>query len=271
MDGGPRSRLPGGLHRMGPAARALLTFVALADAVLSLELWALHHHTAGVVVTDVLDVVAPVRPLAAVLDRNPALPASWNLAAALPLYREAARSGVAPFALMRDKRHVWASDRSAVLAVGCRTGVALALGPSIGSPDASARLHREFRQSCLARGWRPAFYQVPEETAAEMPGTRRILVGSEAIVDVEGFCLQGRAMANLRHQVTKARRLGVSAEVVPETVVPWDTLAAIRRLGNDATARSRLGDMSFSVGQRDDPTSVDRIFGLAFDEDRCLV
>jgi len=54
-------------RRLGPPARALLTFMALADGVISLELWALHHPTARVVVTGVLDVLAPVRPLAAVL------------------------------------------------------------------------------------------------------------------------------------------------------------------------------------------------------------
>src|SRR2546430_4369301 len=257
MEGERRLGLPVSLHRLGPAARALLTFVALADAALSLELMALHHPVARLVLTTVLAVLAPVAPLAAalmvavslytatrpkrafrrllvvlavvalalstragnpglfaaallvvlaallagslwpeegdpaasrlgwsllggaavlgaiaglvllsphpptlphpprlaahavppafmlplslafasavaglaLLDRNPALPATWDPARALPLYRELARSGVAPFGLMRDKRHVWASDRRAVLAVGCRTGVALALGP----------------------------------------------------------------------------------------------------------------------------------------------
>src|SRR5438034_1275920 len=210
-------------RRLGPPARALLTFMALADGVISLELWALHHPTARVVVTGVLDVLAPVRPLAAVLVAAVALylatrpkrafrrlPLAWNVAEALPLYRRAARSGVAPFALMRDKRHLWAVDRRAVLAVGCRAGVALALGPAIGVAEGATRLHRDFRAGCLARGWRPAFYQVPEETADGLPGTRRVLIGSEAMVDVDRFGLHGRAMANLRHQVSRTRRLGVS-------------------------------------------------------------
>jgi lysylphosphatidylglycerol synthetase-like protein (DUF2156 family) len=377
------------LRRLGPLARALLTFVAVADGGLSLELWALRHHTARWAVRAVLDVVAPVRPLAAValaaaalylatrpkrafrrillalaagagvlsvaagqpvlilavllvglaallagslwaeqadpgasrrgwsllgvaglaalagaglllrqqhdkhvaplfilplalafvsgvvalalLDRNPPLPATRDGAEALRRYRHHARSGVAPFALMRDKRHIWTADRRSVLALGCRVGVALALGPAIGPPEGVARLHREFRGLCLARGWRPAFYQVSEETAAELPGTRQLLIGSEAVVDLDAFCLEGRAMANLRHQVTKARRLGVSVEVLSEASVSWESLAAMRRLAADVSERSRLGEMSFSVGHRDDPAQVERTVGLAFDGAHRLV
>jgi phosphatidylglycerol lysyltransferase len=389
MERDHRTWLPGWLRRMAPAARAFLTFVALADVVLSLELWALHHPTGRLVMTAVLGVIDPVRPLAAValasaalylatrpkrafrrilvvlavgagllsshaghpaliaaallvaaaallagslwpeagdpqcgrlgwsllggaaiaaglsgwlllgphrgphagpafalplvlafaaalaglalLDRNPALRATWDAGAVLPLYRRLATSTVAPFALTRDKRHVWPADRQAVLAVGCRAGVALALGPAIGPPGAADRLHQEFRARCLASGWRPAFYQVSDEVAGRLPRSRRILLGSEALLDVAGFGLQGRAMANLRHQVTKARRLGVSAEVVDEAAASWDALAAARRLADGAAAGSRLGEMSFSVGRRDDPAGVDRTLALAYDADRRLV
>jgi phosphatidylglycerol lysyltransferase len=369
------------LSRCGPLVRALLTFVALADVVLSAELWALRHHTARWAVTTTLDVLAPVRPVAAVavaaaalylatrpkrafrrilmalatgaavlsmlagnralifaglvvaavalfagslwpeeghatagrlgwsllglaagavvlsgwilvglhrgphvnplftvpltlafgaavagvalLDRNPPLDTSRDFPGALLVYRLSARSTLAPFALMRDKLQLWTADRAAFLALGCRVGVALALGSAVGPPEAARRLDREFRVHCHARGWRPAFYQVPEETAASLPGTRRLLIGSEAIVDLDGFTLRGGAMANLRRHVTKARRIGLSAELLSEQELPQETRAAMRRLAAELAERSPLGEMSFSVGRIDDPAQVERTVALA--------
>jgi phosphatidylglycerol lysyltransferase len=207
----------------------------------------------------------------ALLDRNPPLPARWDPAAALSLYAGAARSSLTPFALMRDKRHLWASDGASFLAFGCRTGVALALGPPIGAPDSAARLQAEFRAACRRRGWRPAWYQVSEQDAAALPGTRRFLIGSEALIHPDRFGLEGRPMANLRHQVRKACRLGVSVEVLPESEVPRDVRSSMRALAEEATARARLGEMAFSVGRPDDPAEVERTVALAFHGGRRLV
>lgn len=203
------------------------------------------------------------------LDRSPPMPGGWD-PAVLPLYLACGRSAVSPFALMRDKRHFWATDQSSFLAFACRTGVALALGPAIGPPGSSMTVYQEFRSACKARGWRPALYQVPAETISELPGTRRLMIGSEALVDVEAFGLKGRAMANLRHQVTKAQRLGVGVEMLPESQVPWPVRSAMHCLAAEVVARSLLGEMSFSVGRREEPPLVERTVGLAFDQQRQL-
>lgn len=198
------------------------------------------------------------------LDRSPPMPGGWD-PAVLPLYIAAGRSAVSPFALMRDKRHFWASDRSSFLAYACRAGVALALGPAVGPAGASIPVYREFRSACRARGWRPALYQVPAETLSELAGTRRIMIGSEALVDVDAFGLKGRAMASLRHQVTRAQRLGVGVEILPESKVPWAMRSAMRQLASEVVARSPLGEMSFSVGSREEPPLIERTVGLAFE------
>jgi lysylphosphatidylglycerol synthetase-like protein (DUF2156 family) len=201
----------------------------------------------------------------ALLDRNPSLPAHRDPGAALRLYLATARCGVAPFALMRDKRQFWSPGGEAFLAFGCAAGVALALGPAIGEPDAARRLHHEFRSACRRRGWRAAWYQLPEADAAELGGCWRLSIGREGLVDVAAFGLEGRRMANLRHQVTKARRLGVSAEVLPEAAVPSGTRAAMRELADELARRGPLGEMAFSVGRIDDPVDVERTVGVAHD------
>jgi lysylphosphatidylglycerol synthetase-like protein (DUF2156 family) len=186
------------------------------------------------------------------LDRNPPLPGEYDLARALPHFREQARSGVCPFALMRDKWHFWSSDRSAFLGFGCRVGVALALGPGVGPTATLPRLYAEFRAACRTRGWRPAFYQVAEEVADRIGARVRLMVGCEAVVDIDRFGLEGPAMARLRHEVNRARRRGVRIHVVTE-------------LAAKVEERRPFGPMAFSTGRWGDPPGVERLVGLACD------
>ena len=207
----------------------------------------------------------------ALLGRNSPMPASRMMPGALGLYRSHARAGVSPFALMRDKRHFWASDRQAFLPFACRSGSALALGPAIGQPDSAGRLEDEFLTESRRRGWRPAFYQVPEETAGRLARAVRIGIGSEALVDVPAFGLEGPAMAKLRHDVARARRQGISVRVLERSELSPEIRSALQQLDEEAARSLRLGKMSFSVGQRDDPSAVERTLGLAFDGDGRLV
>src|SRR5207237_10393553 len=117
--------------------------------------------------------VAVVSALA-LLDRNPAVPAGRDPATARLLYEDHGRSGVAPFALMAEKRQFWAHDHLSFLAFGCRAGTALALGPAIGPSSSAGDLQEEFRAVCRRRGWRPAFYQVSRKAAADLPATVRL-------------------------------------------------------------------------------------------------
>jgi phosphatidylglycerol lysyltransferase len=214
----------------------------------------------------ILAFVAVVSGLA-LLDRNPPLPAAWDLPAATSLYEAHARSGVAPFALMRDKRQFWAHDHRSFLAFGCRAGTALALGPAIGTGGSAGELQQEFRAVCLRRGWRPAFYQVSEQTARELPGMFQLGIGSEAFVELESFGLEGPEVAKLRRDVARARREGVSIQVLPESGTSRELRDELRHLEEETVGRQKLGAMSFSVGHTDDAPLVERTVGLARDRD----
>ena len=102
-----------------------------------------------------------------------------------------------------------------------------------------------------------------EATAAALPGARRLVIGSEAIVDIDRFTLAGRAMASLRHQVTRARRLGVAVDVLPERELQAGVRSQMRALAAELAERRPLGEMAFSVGRPSDPPAVERSVGLA--------
>jgi lysylphosphatidylglycerol synthetase-like protein (DUF2156 family) len=206
----------------------------------------------------------------ALLDRNPPLPTRRDEAAARRLYQVYAGTGAAPFALMDDKRHFWASDHRAFVSLGCRAGVALAMGPAIGEPDAVKRLYAELRGACRLRGWRLAYYQVDECTSVEL-GTARVGIGSEALVAIDALRLDSPALAKVRRMVARAGRSGVRAETVPEAELDHRSRTAMDELATAAAARSPLGEMAFSVGRRGQPRGVERMVGLAWAADGRLL
>jgi lysylphosphatidylglycerol synthetase-like protein (DUF2156 family) len=214
----------------------------------------------------VLALVAAISAIA-LLDRNPSLPWSRSLSEALALYRAHGRSGVSPFALMSDKKHFTGSDQPAFLAFACRAGCALALGPAIGPSESGAEVEAQFRSAARRRGWRPAFYQVPGETAERIGHCVRLAIGSEALVDVPSFGLEGSRMARLRHDVVRARRQEMSFRLVAERELQPGMAAALEAIDHQARRTLGLGEMTFSVGRRDEPAGVERTYGVALDRD----
>ena len=76
-------------------------------------------------------VVAAVWGLVLVVSNAP-LPLESDRGPLRRVYLEYAAAGVAPFALMKDKRWFWSRDRRAFLAYGLKAGVAVVLGPGVG-------------------------------------------------------------------------------------------------------------------------------------------
>lgn len=286
------------------ASRPLLIIVAGADCLLVLaagSLWPKSSHlrssvagwvllgSAAVVTTGLFMLQHPNHKLASVttmalvmafaaavsgltlLDRNAQMPTHQDPRRARELHDETAGAGVSPFALVGRKRHFWARDGSALLAYGCRGGVALGLGPALGTPEASARLHERFRAAARERGWRPALYQVSGHVARELGWGHRYLLGSEAMVDLSTLGLEGPARASLRRDVARGRRGGVQIEVVPDGELDEPTEAAMARLAESNSRHRRLGEMSFSVGRRRDRCQARRTVCIARDPAGALV
>jgi len=78
-------------------------------------------------------------------------------------------------------------------------------------------------------------------------------------------------MAKLRHEVSRARRNGVTVTLIPEAAVPPQTRWAMRSLTEMRVQRRHFGEMGFSVGRGDDTPAVPTMVGLAHDASGQLV
>ncbi len=130
-------------------------------------------------------------------------------------------SADAGLALMGDKRLLFSDAGTAFVMFGRHHRTWVALFDPVGPQDEWRPLIWRFLE--LAREWRgrPCFYQVGP---AALPlyldaGLRLFKLGEYAYVPLGDFCLRGKSRASLRHSVGRARREGLTLEIVPAACV----------------------------------------------------
>jgi lysylphosphatidylglycerol synthetase-like protein (DUF2156 family) len=156
------------------------------------------------------------------------------------------------YAFEPDKAHFMSDHGPGGVAYRVCAGVALAAGEPIGPAPARQAVAREFGTFCRAHGWLPAFYQVADidVDAYGAAGLRALKIGEEAIIDVSTFTLEGKPIANVRHCVTHAERLGLHVEIYLHGVDDEATVDGIAAV-SDAwlAAQAGRGEMGFSMGR----------------------
>src|SRR6202022_3156496 len=102
-------------------------------------------------------------------------------------------------------------------------------------------------------GWSPCFFQIDPELrpAYRAVGMRLVKFGEEAIVDLPTFTLDTPKRANLRREVSRARRAGLSATVLPWSALTPALLSELQEVSR-TWLRGRGGEMGFSMGRLDE-------------------
>jgi lysyl-tRNA synthetase, class II len=139
--------------------------------------------------------------------------------------REVARSLVsawgvdtlAPFVLRADKSYFFTEDESAFLAYKVVGGVAIVSGDPIGPPARHGELLERFIEFAHARDWRIAVLGASEHSLDlyRSYGLQALYHGDEAVIEVDRFSLEGRAIRKVRQSVHRLERGGYRAEALP--------------------------------------------------------
>ena len=243
--------------------------LALVGAVVALlAQWAWHgrhqHHvlalTSEAVVTATLLAIAYVvfRPLAA----PRALPGPGARAKAAQLVRAHGTDTLSFFKLRGDKHYFFGQDRRAFVGYRIENGVLLLSGDPVGPADTFPALLRQLKGFCEVRGLKLGAVGASERLCAlyEELGLRTIYLGDEAIVELDQFSLEGRAIRKVRQSVSRLSKAGFSAELHELPMLDEATLTEIEHV----LERGREGapERGFSMamdsirGQQDQDTLV---------------
>jgi lysyl-tRNA synthetase class 2 len=181
------------------------------------------------------------------------------------------RDSLGYFALRGDKAVVWSTTGKACVTYRVTAGVMLASGDPLGDVEAWPGAIAAFLGQARRHAWIPAVAAC-SESGAEVwlreAGLDALEIGDEAVVDVDGFSLDGRAMRNVRQMVNRVCRAGYRTQVRRLRDIPHEELAELRRLAGDW----RVGDIergfSMALGRFGDPADADCVVATATQGDR---
>jgi lysyl-tRNA synthetase, class II len=134
---------------------------------------------------------------------------------------------LAPFVLRADKSYFFAEDETAFLAYKVVGGVAVVSGDPVGAPAACERLLERFLDFARERDWRVAVLGASESWLPRYRerGLHALYHGDEAVIEVERFSLDGRAIRKVRQSVHRLEREGYTARALH----PCELDAGLRR------------------------------------------
>ncbi|MCU1589004.1 MAG: hypothetical protein JWP11_260 [Frankiales bacterium] len=177
------------------------------------------------------------------------------------LTRHGSRDSLGYFALRRDKSVLWSPTGKACVAYRVVSGVMLASGDPLGDPEAWPGAIAAFLEMAAEHAWVPAVMGCSEQagTAWSRAGLSALEIGDEAVVDVDAFSLEGRAMRNVRQAVARVERAGYTCAVRRVRDIPPEEGASLRRQAEAWRGAETERGFSMALGRfgdRQDPDCV---------------
>jgi lysyl-tRNA synthetase class 2 len=132
------------------------------------------------------------------------------------LSKHGERDSLGYFALRHDKSAIWSATGKSCIGYRVVSGVMLASGDPLGDPEAWPGAIQAFLDEAARHAWVPAVMGCSElgaEVWCREGDLTALELGDEAVVEVAGFSLHGRAMRNVRQMVARVERQGYVAQV----------------------------------------------------------
>jgi lysyl-tRNA synthetase, class II len=178
-----------------------------------------HHHLASIPLAVHLIEIGTLLAIAYVIFRPLAAPRRLPSAAArqvaASLVRAHGTDTLSFFKLRADKHYFFGHDRRAFLGYRIENGVLLVSGDPVGPDDAIADLLLQLRAFAEIRGLKLGAVGASERSCAhyEELGLRSMYLGDEAVVELERFSLEGRAIRKVRQSVSRLAKAGYGVEL----------------------------------------------------------
>ncbi|MFI6847193.1 phosphatidylglycerol lysyltransferase domain-containing protein [Kitasatospora sp. NPDC050467] len=171
------------------------------------------------------------------------------------LDKQGERDSLGYFALRRDKAVVFSPSGKAAVTYRVVGGVSLASGDPIGDPEAWPGAIDAWLAEAREHAWAPAVMGASEEAGViyARHGLDALELGDEAIVELDEFSLDGRAMRVVRQAYNRVKRAGYTVRIrrhesIPESEMA-DLVAKADQWRDGATERG----FSMALGRLGDP------------------
>lgn len=182
-----------------------------------------------------------------VLLRNPALEIERKRAK--EIVKQYGKSSLARFTLFNDKAYYFSPSGRSFIAYVAKGRGAIALGDPIGPIEDRQEAIIGFQLFCEKNDWYPAFYQtLPDDLDIyKFLGYRTVQIGEEAIVNLHGFTLQGKANQNLRNYQNRLTKSGHQVKFY-QPPIPDELLEKLKTVSDEWLQMMHGAEKKFSVG-----------------------
>ncbi|PYC87586.1 hypothetical protein C7C46_04435 [Streptomyces tateyamensis] len=171
------------------------------------------------------------------------------------LERQGDRDSLGYFATRRDKAVIFSPTGKAAVTYRVVGGVSLASGDPIGDPEAWPGAIELWLAEAREHAWAPAVTGASEEAGViyARHGLDALELGDEAIVELDEFSLEGRAMRVVRQAYNRVKRAGYTVRIRRHEAIPEEEMAELL----DKADRWRDGQtergFSMALGRLGDP------------------
>ncbi|MFE0461524.1 phosphatidylglycerol lysyltransferase domain-containing protein [Kitasatospora sp. NPDC058965] len=171
------------------------------------------------------------------------------------LDRQGDRDSLGYFATRRDKAVIFSPTGKAAITYRVVGGVSLASGDPIGDPEAWPGAIELWLAEAREHAWAPAVTGASEEAGViyARHGLDALELGDEAIVELDEFSLDGRAMRVVRQAYNRVKRAGYTVRIRRHEEIPEPEMADLL----DKADRWRDGQtergFSMALGRLGDP------------------
>lgn len=190
-----------------------------------------------------------------------------RLQRARELVRTHGSDSLAYFNLRHDKSLFFLGDE-AFLAYRVVGDVAVMSGDPVGPANLAPGLLADFKEYCLQRGWRLGGIGASGSLAPlyEQVGLKAFSLGEEAVVNLQRFSLDGRAMRKLRQSVNRLDRMGYTMEFMFNAGIPAHVRHELARISADWRGGKEEAGFSMGLGRLLAPEDPDCLLSVAYDE-----
>jgi lysyl-tRNA synthetase class 2 len=184
-----------------------------------------------------------------------------------------ARDSLGYFALRGDKTVVFSPSGKAAVAYRVVGSVSLAAGDPIGDPEAWPAAIRAWLAEADDYAWTPGVVGASEAAAIvyRRAGFDSLELGDEAILELDDFSLEGRAMRGVRQAVNRVRRAGYTLDVRRQHELAAAELAELLRAADAFREQDVERGFSMALGRLGDPRDPDLVVARASDAGNRLV
>ncbi|WP_280700462.1 phosphatidylglycerol lysyltransferase domain-containing protein [Kitasatospora sp. GP82] len=171
------------------------------------------------------------------------------------LDRQGERDSLGYFALRRDKAVIFSPSGKAAVAYRVVGGVSLASGDPIGDPEAWPGAIDAWLGEAREHAWVPAVMGASEEAGViyARHGLDALELGDEAIVELDEFSLDGRAMRVVRQAYNRVKRAGYTVRIRRHEDIPESEMAELVERADHWRDGATERGFSMALGRLGDP------------------